>query len=86
MPPRLIQVTVRDGGVTLSRTVPWQCQRAASEKAIEHWYGVKGVSNSIVVKVPVAVTDVRHRIEEAFKRSADIDANRSLTQRAAHGG
>ena len=68
----------------MSGTVPWQFQRVASEKAIEHLYGVKGVSNSIVVKAPVTVTDVRRRIEEAFKRSAEIDANRVSVE--AHSG
>jgi osmotically-inducible protein OsmY len=74
IPPELIQVTVRDGWVTLNGTVPWQYQRQAAENAIAHLYGAKGVSNSIVVKAPITATDVRHRIEEAFKRSADIDA------------
>ena len=84
IPPELIQVTVRDGWVTLSGTVPWQYQKAAAEKAIEHLYGVKGAANSIVVKAPVTASDVRHRIEEAFKRSADIDAKRVSVE--AHNG
>ena len=84
IPPELIQVTVRDGWVTLTGTVPWQYQKASAEKAIEHLYGVKGVANSIVVKAPVTACDVRHRIEEAFKRSADIDAKRVSVE--AHNG
>ena len=77
-------MTVRDGWVTLNGTVPWQFQRAAAEKAIEHLHGVKGVANAIVVKAPVASVDVRHRIEEAFKRSADVDAARVTVE--AHNG
>ncbi len=84
IPPELIQVTVRDGWVTMNGTVPWQFQRAAAEKAIEHLHGVKGVANAIVVKAPVASVDVRHRIEEAFKRSADVDAARVTVE--AHNG
>lgn len=76
IPPELIQVTVRDGWVTLNGTVPWHYQKAAAEKAIEHLHGVKGVANAIVVKAPVTATVVRHKIEEAFKRSADVDARR----------
>ena len=76
IPPELIQVTVHDGWVTLSGTVRWQYQKATAEKAIEDLYGVKGVANSIVVKAPVTASDVRQKIEEAFKRSADIDAKR----------
>jgi osmotically-inducible protein OsmY len=76
IPPESVQVTLRDGWVTLTGTVPWQYQKTAAEKAIEHLYGVKGVSNAIVVKAPVAAADVQQKIEEAFKRSADIDAKR----------
>jgi osmotically-inducible protein OsmY len=74
IPPDLIQITVRDGWVTLNGTVPWQYQKAAAEKAIAHLYGVKGVVNSIAVNAPVTAANVRQKIEEAFKRSADIDA------------
>ncbi len=84
IPPESVQITVRDGWVTLTGTVPWQYQKTAAEKAIEHLYGVKGVSNSIVVKAPVAAADVRQKIEEAFKRSADIDARR-ITVEARNG-
>ena len=74
IPPETVQVTVRDGWVTLNGTVPWQYQKTAAEKAMAHLYGVKGVSNAIVVRSPVVADDVRRKIEEAFKRSADIDA------------
>jgi osmotically-inducible protein OsmY len=84
LPPELIQVTVRDGWVTLNGTVAWQYQREMAEKTISHLFGVKGVSNGIIVKAPVTPTDVRHRIEEAFKRSADIDAQRVSVE--AHNG
>lgn len=80
IPPEHVQVTVRDGWVTLNGTVPWQYQKTAAEKAIEHLYGVKGVSNAIAVKAPVAAADVRQKIEEAFKRSADIDAKRIMVE------
>jgi osmotically-inducible protein OsmY len=76
IPPDLIQITVRDGWVTLNGTVPWRYQKEAAEKAITQLYGVKGVVNAIVVKAPVTVANVRQKIEEAFKRSADIDAQR----------
>ena len=84
LPPESIQVTVRDGWVTLAGTLPWQYQREAAEKTISHLVGVHGVFNRIVVKAPVAATDIRHRIEEAFKRSADIDAKRVSVE--AHEG
>ena len=45
---------------------------------------MKGVANAIVVKAAGAATDVRHKIEEAFRRSADIDAKRVSVE--AHNG
>jgi osmotically-inducible protein OsmY len=38
--------------------------------------GVKGVSDSMVIKAHVRTVDVREKIEAAFKRSAEIDARR----------
>jgi osmotically-inducible protein OsmY len=84
LPPESIQVTVRDGWVTLAGTLPWQYQREAAEKTITHLVGVQGVFNRIVVKSPIAASDIRRRIEEAFKRSADIDAKRVSVE--AHDG
>lgn len=38
--------------------------------------GVKGVSNLIQVSPRVAPTEVKRKIEEAFRRNAELDANR----------
>ena len=84
IPPESVQVTVRSGWVTLTGTLPWQYQKAAAEKAIAHLYGVKGVANAVTVQSPVVIADVRQKIEEAFKRSADIDA-KHLTVEARNG-
>ena len=73
--------------MTLPGIVPWQYQKGAAEKAVAHLYGIKGVANAIVVKAPVTAANVRQKIEKAFKRSADIDAQRvsvhSLSERSA---
>ena len=74
IPADAVQVTVRDGWVPLSGSVSWQYQKAAAERAIRNLFGVKGVANSIVVKPPVSTQNIREQIEEAFKRSADVDA------------
>jgi osmotically-inducible protein OsmY len=50
LPPESVQVTVRDGWITLTGAVPWPYQKIAAEHAVEHLYGVKGVANSIVVE------------------------------------
>jgi osmotically-inducible protein OsmY len=74
IPPNTITVIVTNGWVTLNGTVEWQYQRAAAERIVRDLTGVKGVSNSIVLKTPVSTGDVRAKIEAAFKRSAEIDA------------
>jgi osmotically-inducible protein OsmY len=71
-----IKVVVKDGWVTLEGEVEWNYQREAAEKAVSRIKGVKGVSNFIQVKPRVAPTDIKRKIEEAFRRSAEIDASR----------
>jgi osmotically-inducible protein OsmY len=79
-----IQVVVKNGWITLEGEVEWNYQREAAEKAVRRLRGVRGISNFIQVKPRVAPTDIKHRIEEAFRRSAEIDASRVTVE--AHGG
>ena len=76
IPPNQITVTVTNGWVTLNGTVAWQYQRGAAERLVRDLTGVKGVSNSILLKNPVSTGDVKAKIEAAFKRSAEVDASR----------
>jgi osmotically-inducible protein OsmY len=71
-----IKVTVKNGWVTLEGEVEWHYQQESAEKAVRRLKGVKGVSNLIELKPPVAPAEVKRKIEEAFRRSAEIDANR----------
>jgi osmotically-inducible protein OsmY len=79
-----IQAVVKNGWITLEGEVEWNYQREAAEKAVRRLRGVRGISNFIQVKPRVAPTDIKHRIEEAFRRSAEIDASRVTVE--AHGG
>jgi osmotically-inducible protein OsmY len=69
-------VIVRNGWVTLEGEVDWQFQSGWAELAVRGLAGVKGVTNLITVKPRVAPTEVKSRIEEALKRSAEVDAKR----------
>ena len=51
-------------------------QRYAAARTVRDLLGVKGVTNAIVLKPQVNTTDVRDKIEAAFKRSAEVDARR----------
>lgn len=73
-----VTVTVRNGFVVLEGPVDWFFQRAAAESAVRYLRGVRGVQNSIVIRPPVRASEtvVKHAIEEALKRNAEIDARR----------
>lgn len=74
IPHDTVKATVENGFVTLTGQVLWQFQRFAAEAALTHLYGVKGVVNLITLKPHVKTTNVKAKIEAAFKRSAEIDA------------
>jgi osmotically-inducible protein OsmY len=69
-----IKVVVHDGWITLEGEVEWNYQRERAEDAVRWVKGVKGVVNSIQVKPKVTPTDIKKKIEEAFRRHAEIDA------------
>jgi osmotically-inducible protein OsmY len=71
-----IKVIVKDGWLTLEGAVEWQYQKTTAENAVRQVKGVKGVTNVISVKPKVEPTDIQRRIQEAFKRNAEVDANR----------
>jgi len=76
VPDDKIKVTVSNGWVTLEGEVEWNFEKTAAENAVRYLSGVKGVSNLITVKPRVAPGEIKKRIEEAFKRNAELDANR----------
>jgi osmotically-inducible protein OsmY len=69
-----IKPVVKDGWVTLTGKVSFGYQRTAAENAVRHLMGVKGIINNILVTSLIKVSDVKQRIEEAFKRHAMLDA------------
>ena len=71
-----IKVIAKDGKITLEGTVEWNYARERAENAVKRIRGVKGVTNSITLKPKVAPHEVRRKIEDAFRRSAEIDASR----------
>jgi osmotically-inducible protein OsmY len=79
-----IKVVVKNGWVSLEGEVEWNYQREAAERAVRRLRGVNGVSNKIELKPRVEPSEIKRKIEEAFRRSAEIDANRITVE--AHGG
>jgi osmotically-inducible protein OsmY len=71
-----IRAVVKNGWVTLEGQVEWNYQRESAESAVRHIRGIKGVTNLIQLKPQVAPSEIKRKIEEAFRRSAEIDASR----------
>jgi osmotically-inducible protein OsmY len=79
-----MKVTVRNAWVTLEGTAEWNYQRTRAEEAARRVKGIKGITNLIELKPRVAPSEIKRRIEEAFRRSAELDANRVTVE--ANGG
>jgi osmotically-inducible protein OsmY len=76
LPDGRIIVVVSKGWLTLEGEVDWQYQKDAAFDAVHHLVGVKGVTNVITLKPRATVTEVKSRIEAAFRRSAELDAQK----------
>jgi osmotically-inducible protein OsmY len=79
-----IKVIVRDGWLTLEGSVEWNYARERAESAVKRIRGVKGVTNSITLKPTVSPYEIRRKIENALRRSAEVDASRITVE--ASGG
>jgi osmotically-inducible protein OsmY len=71
-----IKVVVKNGWITLEGAVEWNYARERAQNAVKRVRGVMGVTNSIVLKPTVAPHEIRRKIEDAFRRSAELDASR----------
>ncbi len=70
-----IKLLVHDGRVTLEGALEWHYQRVTAEDAVRAVQGVVSVGNSIRIKPRVKAGAIKHEIEEAFRRNAQIDAD-----------
>jgi osmotically-inducible protein OsmY len=71
-----IKPIVKEGHISLEGTVEWHDQRQRAEAVVRHLRGVLSVRNSIGLKPRVAPFEIKHKIEEAFRRNAIIDAQK----------
>ena len=74
VPNDTVMVKVENGWIYLSGEVKWSYQKDSAKNAVKDLTGVKGVSNNISIKQDVKPVMVKDNIEEAFERSARIDA------------
>jgi osmotically-inducible protein OsmY len=71
-----IKSVAKNGWVTLEGNLEWNYQRMRAESATRRVKGVIGVSNQIKLAPQVSPIEVKAKIENALRRSAQIDANR----------
>lgn len=74
VPSNAIQVTVRDGLVTLTGKVNWYYQKSSAERDIRGLSGVRSVVNNIEIEPHAKPDNVKKKIEAALKRRAEIEA------------
>jgi osmotically-inducible protein OsmY len=75
-----IKIVVKNGWITLDGQVEWQYQRATAENAVRRIKGVKGVANNIQLKPQAEPSEIKRKIQEAFRRNAEVDANRIIVE------
>jgi osmotically-inducible protein OsmY len=73
-----LKAVVQKGWVKLEGTVEWHYQRERAESAVRRLEGVVSVSNLIRVEPKIAPQDIKHSIEDAFRRIAQVDAGRII--------
>jgi osmotically-inducible protein OsmY len=71
-----IKPLVQDGHVVLEGSVEWQQQRERAEDVARGVKGVASVGNSIRVVPLVAADNIKLRIEDTFRRDAEVAASR----------
>jgi osmotically-inducible protein OsmY len=71
-----MKVVVKDGWITLEGSAEWNYQRTRAEDAVRRVKGIKGVVNLITMNPRVKPSEIKTKIEEAFRRDAEIDAQR----------
>ena len=76
IPHDSIKVIVEDGWVTLEGAVDWQYQKTSAERCVRHLMGVISLNNKITIKPTADCIDVKTKIEDAFRRNADLEARR----------
>jgi osmotically-inducible protein OsmY len=74
--PDGIKVTIEKGWITLKGQAEWDYQRAAALDCVRALMGVRGVNNEMTLKTKVQPANVKSRIEEALKRSAESEGRK----------
>jgi osmotically-inducible protein OsmY len=80
LPEDRIRVEVSGGWLTLEGSVDWRFQRTAAEESVAHLVGVRGITNLITLNPSIPAEDMKEAIENALKRSAELNPARILVE------
>jgi osmotically-inducible protein OsmY len=75
-----IKIVVKSGWISLEGEVEWQYQRSTAETAVRRIKGVKGVNNTIKLKPRAEPSEIKRKIQQAFRRNAEVDSNRIMVE------
>jgi len=79
-----IRLVVRDGWATLGGEVALWYQKSAAETCLAGLRGLKGISNNISIRSKASAGNVQEKIEDAFRRRAQLDAKK-ITVKTSEG-
>ena len=71
-----IMVKVEHGWLTLTGEVEWDYQRTAAMHDLRKLRGVMGITNNVTLKPHASAPDIKQRITDALKRSAEVEGSR----------
>lgn len=84
VPSADIRLVVRDGWITLEGEVSLWYQKSAAEACLAGLRGLKGISNNISIRSKASAGNVQEKIEDAFRRRAQLDAKK-ITVKTSEG-
>lgn len=77
VPSGRIDISVKNGHITLTGEVDWNYQRTAAGGTVRYLKGVRDLTNLITIRQPkVSPVEVKAGIERALVRAAEVDAER----------
>jgi osmotically-inducible protein OsmY len=76
VPHEKVDITVRDGWITLTGQVEWWYQKNAAENSVLFLSGVKGVNNLITITSKVIAAKIEDLIQKAFERNGLLDSSK----------
>jgi osmotically-inducible protein OsmY len=84
IPEGKVHAQVRPGWVMLDGEVEYAYQRHEVARIVWHVRGVVGITNNILVVPRVSADQVEAKIEEAFRREAEVDAGHITIEISDH--